>query len=303
MTTYQRRRRQVLGLLGAGIGIGVASGSASASAQPGEYSRAPTVHAAEPSLRIAWQATYNGVGVDAHPGSAEHGQQGDILTREELDAATPGLGATAVETCFEAQFAPASEAFGCGGAGPVVDLTDAAPGDEGSVAFDLLLTGEPGLAVMRGRPCGQSTLDAESEGVAVPIDISVVPLQTDFGIARPPPGQFPLAGRGDPDGAETTAMLDAAQAAVVHTGALDADGPTETVLVEGTLGEVLTAVAAGTVRVGGDPAVEGSCMAADSVQTVRFDWSVPDSATVDADEDSPTAVALGFEAVACDAEE
>ncbi|WP_439026643.1 hypothetical protein [Haloarchaeobius sp. DT45] len=305
MTTYQRRRRRVLALLGAGIGTGAGVESVGAIAQQADSGQTDGSPRTDPPvLRIAWQETQNGVDVDAHPASDEAGKRATIRSREEIEAAVPALDATGVEAAFRAQFTDSVDAFGCDGRGPVVDLSDAHPGSEGSVQFDLLVTGGPGVAVMRARPCADAASAEEAGSSPVAIDARVIPISTDFGLARPIPGQFPMDDHAATG--EASPIFDAVRARVVRVGGAAEEDTAETVVVEGTLGAVLATIDAGSVRIGGEssaegaPATAGTCLSAGSRRVVRFDWAVPTTETVTDRTTEPVRIALGFEVAACE---
>ncbi len=186
----------------------------------------------------------------------------------------------------QAAFVDAADAFGCDGGGPTVDFTGLAAGDYGSVWLNLRLVGGKGAALLRGRPCRDDGPPA--------IDATVIPIQTEYGVARPMPGQFPLTEELVPSD-----LLPMVEATVVQIG--DDEGtPVETVLGEGTMESVLTDIAQGNLWVGADPSIAGSCLVPGAAETVRVDWAVPDDASLPDCEDATLAVALGAEAIACE---
>ena len=156
-STYNLSRRRVLGGIGA---IGIASAGAglgtSAYFSDTETFNANRLEAGELDMLVDWQQTYYGpdglVYVNAWPDDDDDGIQDTVprsfplwAVQNGYDLDIPSERQTAIDE-FKGLFADVPQDF----AGPLIELTDVKPGDEGEVTFSMHLFDNDGYIKMIG---------------------------------------------------------------------------------------------------------------------------------------------------------
>ncbi|WP_267639804.1 hypothetical protein [Haloarchaeobius amylolyticus] len=286
-------RRQLLRLAGGGLAVGTLTGAGQAApvAHDGEMAagshRIADLTPEEPEdlrLVVAWEERFNGRVVDAYPADRT-GVQAPLLSRAQYRDRYPSVDPRAIEGAFREQFLDVNALYGASGDQPLLDLTGIRPGDEGQLDLFVQPVGGHGIVGVTGRLLpATATATATTESATAEPEGPTENTAPESGPAATPMATVPLA--------------DAVTAKLVQTGHVGVGERATVVLAEGTLREVLAAVAERPVPLDGDLATPTlDCTTDRSVPHVRLTWQLPETATVAADDEAR--FDLRFTAVPC----
>jgi len=274
-TDFTLSRRQILGGLGtisiasAGAGVGT-----TAYFSDQETFTNNQLTAGELDLKVDWQQTYNGDPVNAFPDDDGDGVQDTIETRQTIanDASQP-VDSPSVETAFREQFADVPDDR----SGPLIELDDVKPGDEGEVTFSLHLFDNPGYIWIG------SSNQSHAEGGFTEPELDDID-EVDSG--------------GTPSGSQEGDLIDRIEATLWYDDGDNQQQDGETTIVSGTLRTVLCRLGGG-IALDADPATDTrDCFPGGTTRHLGLRWSVPVDHANEIQSDSVT-FDLGFATEQC----
>jgi len=231
---------------------------------PAGYVGFPTFDAPQVAVPAAFVDDFlDNTAVEAYPDEDGDGIQDLILTRDQISLQYPTLSPSEVEAAFHDQFADVPQDLPA----PLLHICDLKPGDFGEITFSVHLHNNPGALWLRGQlheHAENGIADPESAVDTTPEKGEL--LETIRAVAWHDDGDNR---REDPE---------------LVTSPHDVDGPTAieldgaaSTIVEGSLGEVLTALADGPgVALDADPTTpERTCFPNSTTRYVGFAWWLP----------------------------